>query len=99
MATVYVAEFTIVTTLAGVPTSIALQAPIAEQTVAITGSSTQSNAFNAATRFIRVHTDAICSIKVGADPEASATTERMAAGQTEYFGVSPAHKIAVITNS
>lgn len=37
--------------------------PLAEQTVAI-GAETDSAAFNAATKFIRVHCDAICSIKV-----------------------------------
>lgn len=78
-----------------------VQAPaVAEQTVAIGGASAQSAAFNAATKIIRVHTDAICSIKVGGtNPTATATTMRMAAGQVEYFGVAPGDKIAVITNT
>jgi len=98
MATVYIAEFeTMGTAASGVP-QIAALPPIAEQTVAIT-TETDSSAFNAKTRFIRVHADAVCSIAVGAAPTASATTMRLAAGQTEYFGVQPGHKISVITNS
>jgi hypothetical protein len=81
------------------------ETPIVEQTVAIGAGSVQSSAFNAKTRFIRVHTDAICSVLLGANPTASATTGRMAAGQTEYRDVSAgsksgtAFKIAVITNT
>lgn len=72
---------------------------ITNQQVAITASSTQSNAFDAKTNFVRVHADAPARISVGANPTASATTQRMAAGQTEYFGVKPGHKIAVITTT
>lgn len=72
---------------------------ITTQTVAIGAGSTQSNAFNANTKFVRIHTDAICSVAFGANPTASATTARLAAGQTEFFGVRPGHKVAVITNT
>lgn len=81
------------------------ETPVAEQTVAIGAGSVQSAAFNAKTRFIRVHTDAICSILVGTNPTATATSGRMAAGQTEYRDVvdgiksGTAFKIAVITNT
>jgi len=56
---------------------------------------------NAKTTFVRLHTDAICSIKFGVNPTASATTARMAAGRTEYHGVplGQAYKVAVITNA
>lgn len=72
---------------------------LAVQVVAIGGSSVQSSAFNAKTKFIRVHTDAVCSIDIGSNPTATANTARLAANSTEYFGVYPAHKIAVITNT
>src|ERR1700685_4308085 len=77
---------------------MSMQPPVAEQTVAIGGSSAQSNAFNALTRIVRVHTDSICSIEFGTNPTATATTARMAANQTEYFGVpvNQSYKIAVI---
>jgi hypothetical protein len=58
-----------------------------------------SAAFNAATKIVRLHTDAICSVAFGAAPVAAATNARLAAGATEYFGVSPGSKVAVITNT
>ncbi|MBP9714802.1 MAG: hypothetical protein KBD60_14140, partial [Sterolibacterium sp.] len=73
---------------------------ITEQTpVVIGGGSLQSAAFNGATRVVRLHTDAICSVAFGANPTATANTKRMAANSTEYFGVEPGHKVAVITNT
>lgn len=78
---------------------MALEPPIAEQTVAIGGASTQSSAFNANTRYVRVHTDAICSILIGTNPTATAAKKRLAANQTEYFAVVGGHKLAVITNT
>lgn len=77
------------------------QPPVAEQTVAIGAGSTASAAFNASTAIVRLHADAICSVAFGAAPTASATTMRLAAGQTEYFAVVPgsAFKVAVITNT
>lgn len=95
MATLYIAESS------EGASGMALVPPIAEQTVAIGGSSTPSSAFNAATRFVRLHTDAICSIAFGTSPTATATKMRMAADQTEYFSVpaGQSYKVAVITNS
>lgn len=72
---------------------------IATQRIAISGSSAQSAAFNANTKFVRLHTDAICSISFGANPTATTSTPRMAADTTEYFGVTGGHKVAVITNT
>lgn len=71
--------------------------PLARQTINITGASLGSNPFNKDTHFIRVHTDAICSIAI--DAAATANTERMAAGQTEYLGVNPGSTLNVITNT
>jgi hypothetical protein len=79
---------------------VAPQPPLAEQTVNITAGSLQSAAFNLRTRYIRVHTDATCSILVGADPTATTSKQRVAADHPgEYFGVMGGHKIAVIVNS
>jgi hypothetical protein len=99
MATLFIAEFRYIGATVGGNIQVAQGVPVAEQTVAIGGTSTQSSAFNAQTRFIRVHTDVICSIKIGTDPTASTTTARMAADQTEYFAVQPGDKIAVRTNT
>ena len=102
MTVLYVAEFSqLVTTPNGIA-AMALQSPLAEQTMSITASSTTlTNPFNSATKFIRVHTDSICSIKVGGAPVATTSTARMAANQTEYFGVAQnsGWNIAVITNT
>lgn len=101
MATLYVTEFNAIGLAGGgnLQVTAASQPPVAEQTVAISGLSTQSNAFNANTLFVRLHTDSICSIEFGATPTATATTARMAANQTEYFAVMPGQKVAVISNS
>jgi hypothetical protein len=50
---------------------------------------------------VRIHTDAICSISFGTAPTATATNRRLAANQTEYFGVplGGSYKVAVISNS
>lgn len=100
MATLYIAEYSdIVQTVRG-GTAIPVDPPLAEQTVAIGASSAQSAAFNALTKFVRIHSDAICSVTVNlAAPTATATNGRFAANQTEFRGVSPGNKLAVITNT
>lgn len=103
MAVLYVTEFSNQGQDARALTmqAVALEPPLAEQTVAIGAGSVQSNALNAGTTFVRVHTDAICSIAFGTNPTASATTRRLAAGSTEYFCVpkNQEFKVAVITNT
>lgn len=100
MAVLYIAEYPAFPVRQGSVIQAPSDPPIAEQTVAIGGSSAQAtNAFNAKTRVIRIHTDAICSILIGANPTATATKARLAAGQTEYRVVQPGDKIAVITNT
>lgn len=74
--------------------------PIAEQVITIGGGSTQSAAFNAATRFILITTDTICSVLVGGtNPTASTSSHRMAADQAEFRGVLGGDKLAVIANT
>lgn len=100
MATLYISEYT-EGAVSQVPNGLPLAAepPVAEQTVALSGTSAQSNAFNGKTRIIRVHTDAICSILVGANPTATTAKKRLPADHTEYFSVQPGDKIAGITNT
>ena len=102
MATLYITEFSAqARDAAGYVMPIAAEPPAANQTVAIGGASVQSSAFNALTGMVRIHTDAICSIEFGTNPTATATTRRLAANQTEYFGVpkGASYKVAVITNT
>jgi hypothetical protein len=95
MAVVFIAEF------ADIRGNAAYMPPLVEQTVAITAGSVQSAAFGATTRFIRVHTDGVASIAIGANPTATITTGRIAANSTEYFAVrqGASDKIAVILNT
>lgn len=99
MAVLYVTEYNALQLQQGNGMPVAAAPAIASQTIVIGGGSLASSAFNANTNFIRVHTDAICSFDIGATPTASTSLARMAANQTEYFGVQPAHKIAVISNT
>lgn len=96
MATLYISEFAVIS-IPGAP--IAPGEVIASQTVAIGGSSTQSNAFNAQTRYVRVNTDAACSVVFGANPTATTSNERWPADQTDHRSVEPGSKIAVIANT
>lgn len=96
MAVLYITEYPALE-VSGLP--VAITPPVAEQTVAISGSSTASSAFNANTGLVRLHTDAICSVEFGGAPTATATTMRLAANQTEYFVVHSGQKVAVISNS
>ena len=79
---------------------------MAEQVIAIGGSSTASQPFGGYTALIRVHCDVVCSIafntvqqvQTAVAPIATTSNKRLAASQTEYFGVFPNQQIAVIAN-
>ena len=103
MASLFIAEFSMFGTIKAPTASgwgdsapIPAVPPVAEQKITI-GVTTQSAAFNAATKMVRLHAEAACCVEFGADPIATTDNMRLAAGQTEYFGVSPGQKLAVIT--
>jgi hypothetical protein len=106
MAVLYITEYSgLMPSPPGGQGQIPIEPPVAEQTVAIAAGSAQSAAFNAKTRLVRIHTDAICSIEFGTNPTATSTTQRLAANQTEFKGVpislssGVSFKVAVITNT
>lgn len=102
MAVLYVAEFVSTGGTGNFPVAGAQVPPVAEQVVAIGGASTQcTNAFDKNTAFVRIHTDAICSIAFGTNPTATTVKMRLAANQTEYFAVplGQSYKVAVISNT
>lgn len=102
MATLYITEYSRQgRDASGFQMVVADEPPAANQTVAIGGTSAQSSAFNANTKFVRIHTDTTCSIEFGTNPTASATTRRLPANSTEYFSVplGASYKVAVISNS
>lgn len=78
---------------------VAQEPAAVDQVVTFTGGETKSAAFGATTKYIRVHTDSICSILIGSNPTATTNSKRIAANSTEYFGVAPGHKLSVIANS
>ena len=69
------------------------------QQVSIGASSAQSAAFTDTTRFVRIHAESACRIEVGSNPTASSASMRIGAGGTEYLGVLPGLKIAVIATA
>lgn len=76
-----------------------LEPSLLNQQVSIGGASAQSAAFSDTTRFVRVHADVSCRVSVGANPTASSASMRIGAGGTEYLGVRPGLKIAVISST
>lgn len=106
MASLYVTEYPQIGRQqgAGVPVAFVPTAgPIAEQKLAIGVGSLAGAAFNSNTRIVRLHTDAICSVRFGPVATVTATSSdpRMAANQTEYYAVQPdgTLTVAVITNT
>lgn len=100
MATLYITELDrLPLDQMGRAVAAPMMPPIAEQTKAIGGTSAASNAFDQRTRFIQIHTDAICSVAFGESPVATTSNQRMAAGETRFYGVQPGHKVAVISNT
>jgi len=100
MSTLYVTEVTHLGVDASGQAIMAPSMPPAlEQTVAIAGQSAASNAFGGTTRFVQIHTDAICSIAFGTNPAATTSNQRLAANETRFYSVTPGMKVAVITNT
>jgi hypothetical protein len=106
MAFLYITEYAeLALTGGGRLGQIPQEPPLAEQTVAVTGTSAQSAALNAGTRLVRLHADSIIAVSIGANPTATVagtnSTKRMAANQTEYVGVPAGSglKIAAIVST
>jgi len=77
---------------------------LAVQSLAIAAGSTPSASFSSDTRFVRLHTDAACRVEFRAngpntDPVATASSQRLPAGATEFFGVRPGYRVAVIQST
>jgi hypothetical protein len=96
---VYVTEHPLPRISYGNPLPVVEMPPLATLKITNGGTSTQGAVFNAATRMIGVHTDAIISIAVGVNPTATTNDKRMAANTTEYFFVEAGQRIAVINNT
>ena len=83
----------------GLALPVAKEPAIAIQQLTIAAGAAQSAAFDSATRFVRLHADANCRVLFGPNPTASATSARLLAGATEFFGVQPGTKVSVIQST
>jgi|SRR5882724_760063 len=102
MAKLYISEYPQagVMGVGGVTEVASLPSSVEQTPVVIGAGSLQSAVFNPGTTFLRLHTDAICSVAVGVNPTATANSFRMAANTTEYFGLqAQGLRLAVITNT
>ena len=96
MATLYVTEYSrMAIEAAGAPVLVG-QEPSVTQTIAIAGVSASAT-LRTDTKFVRLHTDIICNVVFGPSPQVATTSNmRLAANQTEFFGVVGGHVLAVI---
>jgi hypothetical protein len=101
MATLYVTEYQrSAHDGAGYGVMTGLEPATRTQVVTISGASAASVALVG--KFIRVHTDTACCIKFGAASVTATTSDaRLAANQTEFFGIrnSPDTYVAVIAST
>lgn len=100
MAKLYISEYADLASGVGSggTAQIVSEPPVATQVVNFSGGATSSAAFNARTRIILYHTDAICSVRF--DGSAATTSNmRMAAGAERYCGVTPGKTLSVISNT
>jgi hypothetical protein len=99
MSVLYISEYNSLPFLDAHPAAIAQEPPTVEQVFTVSGTSATSSAFGGNTKVVRIHTDGIVSLQFGAAPTATTSMKRLAANQTEYFYVTPGHKVAAITNT
>jgi hypothetical protein len=72
-----------------------MEPSVTEQTMTLSASSGQSAAFNAQTSFVMVHAQEAACLKWGTNPTAVTTNQRMAAGETRFYGVPPGKSFKV----
>lgn len=101
MSKLYITEYEHMIELAGGRLPVGKEPKVAGQAFSFTGTPGVSAAFNIRTKFVRIHTDGICSVAFGTAPTATIDDARLASGQTEYFGIEPqsSYKVSAITNT
>lgn len=68
----------------------------ASQTGVVGATSVQSAAFSGATNFVSVQSDEACHVVFGKNPTSTTAGFKIAAGDTQDFGVEPGDKVAWI---
>lgn len=64
-----------------------LEPSLVDQSFTVTGTSAQSAVFNSQTSFVMVHAQEAACLQWGTNPTAVTSKQRMAAGETRYYGV------------
>jgi hypothetical protein len=72
-----------------------MEPSVAEQSITLTGTSQQSAAFNERTAFVMVHAQEAACLAWGTNPAADTAKQRMAAGETRFYGVPPGKSFKV----
>lgn len=100
MATLWITEVSEIGSMKGGEKIQAVKMPpVAEQTVTFT-TTTQSAAFNADTKAIRVLSDANAHLSFGANPTATTANMKVIANVAEYFTiVNRGMKVAAVTGA
>ncbi len=101
MSLLYVTEYAGVgfSQIGGLYAAVPIEPPLADYTVAISGSPNASAVFQPQTLIVRLSCDVICSVLIGASPTATTSNGRLAANQTEYRGVPfKGYQVSVIAN-
>ncbi len=99
MAALSIVEFKLVEVGPTGPLPIPLGPPLAGQTLTISGTSGQSTAVQAATRFVRLCSDTACYYTIGTNPTAATTDIYLPAGVIDWIAVpvNSAYKVAART--
>lgn len=81
--------------------SVPLDPPVFQDILDTTSGADFTAALPDTVTMVRVHTDGIVSLKIGAGVTATVNDGRMAAGQTEYRGIQAGagHRVSAITNT
>jgi len=73
---------------------------LADQLIPFNGGvSVASAAFNRATRVVRLHATAVCSLQIGGTSPVAGGTCRLAASTTEFYAVAPGDALAVVATT
>lgn len=101
MSKLYITEYADMAQTVRGGAQVAAQPSVANQVIDYSAGVASSAAFNALTTYVRIHTDAICSIAFGTAPTATTASKRLAADNTEYFGVpiGQSFKVSAIANT
>ncbi|MFK4647217.1 hypothetical protein ABIF96_005791 [Bradyrhizobium ottawaense] len=102
MAKLYITEFADIAQTVRGAAQVGQEPSNGTQVVDYSGGAAASNAFAATTTYVRIHTDAICSIHFStAGTAATTSNRRLPADTTEYFGVpvGQSYKVSAISNT